>query len=86
MRLIDADKLERKNFSECMDSMEMMCIVDNEPTIKAIPLDEIKQVRERIMLLDSFLYMRKDSVTECVNANKVLGILDRLIKEYEKEK
>ena len=56
------------------------------PTVKAIPLDEIKQARERIMLLDSLLYRQKDSVTEYVNINKVLGILDRLIKEYEKEK
>lgn len=36
MRLIDADKLERKNFAECMDSMEMMCVIDDEPTVNAI--------------------------------------------------
>lgn len=33
MRLIDADKLESINFSECMDSMEIMSIIDLQPTV-----------------------------------------------------
>ena len=62
-----------------------MIVYDEIPTIKAIPLDEIKQAREKIILLDSLLYRQKDNITEYVNINKVLGILDRLIKNYERE-
>ena len=32
MRLIDADKLENVDFSECMDSMEIMAVIDAQPT------------------------------------------------------
>lgn len=32
-RLIDADKLESVDFSECMDSMEIMSVIDSQPTI-----------------------------------------------------
>ena len=31
-RLIDADKLESADFSECIDSMEIMAIIDAQPT------------------------------------------------------
>ena len=32
MRLIDADKLESVDFSECTDSMEIMATIDAQPT------------------------------------------------------
>lgn len=33
MRLIDVhDKLESADFSECIDSMEIMAVIDTEPT------------------------------------------------------
>lgn len=32
MRLIDADKLESVDFSECTDSMEIMNVIDAQPT------------------------------------------------------
>ena len=32
MRLIDADKLENVDFSECMDSMEIMAVIDAQLT------------------------------------------------------
>ena len=31
-RLIDADKLESADFSECIDSMEIMAVIDAQPT------------------------------------------------------
>ena len=31
-RLIDADKLESADFSECIDSMEIMAVIDVQPT------------------------------------------------------
>ena len=41
MRLIDADKLENVDFSECMDSFEIMCVIDAQPTVNAwIPCSE----------------------------------------------
>ena len=33
MRLIDADKLESIDFSECVDSMEIMAVIDMQPTV-----------------------------------------------------
>ena len=93
MELIDKSKItfepiEIYNIDEHKHEITGMALfkdVEKIPTIKAIPLDEIKQIRERIMLLDSLLYRQKDSITEYVNINKVLGILDRLIKDYERE-
>lgn len=41
MRLIDADVLESVDFSECMDSMEIMAIIDAQPTIFNNGLDTI---------------------------------------------
>lgn len=34
MRLIDADLLEEADFSECLDSMEFMAIIDSQPTVE----------------------------------------------------
>ena len=31
-RLIDADKLESADFRECIDSMEIMAVIDAQPT------------------------------------------------------
>lgn len=31
-RLIDVDKLESADFSECIDSMEIMAVIDAQPT------------------------------------------------------
>ena len=32
MRLINADKLENVDFSDCIDSMEIMNVIDEQPT------------------------------------------------------
>lgn len=93
MELVDKNKItfepiEIYNIDEHKHEITGMALfkdIEKIPIIKAIPLDEIKQAREKIMLLDSLLYRRKDGVTEYVNITKVLGILNRLIKEYESE-
>ena len=93
MELVDKNKItfepiEIYNIDESKHEITGMALfkdIEKIPIIKAIPLDEIKQAREKIMLLDSLLYRRKDGVTEYVNITKVLGILNRLIKEYESE-
>ena len=48
MRLIDADKLESVDFSECTDSMEIMAIIDAQPTAYDVgkvveQLDELRK-------------------------------------------
>ena len=93
MELVDKNKITFEpikiyNIDEHKHEITGMALfkdIEKIPIIKAIPLDEIKQAREKIMLLDSLLYRRKDGVTEYVNITKVLGILNRLIKEYESE-
>lgn len=45
MRLIDADKLESVDFSDCIDSMEIMNVIDAQPT--AYDVDAVvKQLEE----------------------------------------
>ena len=45
MRLIDADKLESVDFSECADSMEIMAIIDAQPT--AYDVDKVVEQLEK---------------------------------------
>lgn len=51
MRLIDADKLEDVNFSECMDSMEIMTVIDAQPTAYNVEKVE-KQLEKELELAD----------------------------------
>lgn len=41
MRLIDADKLESVDFSECIDLMEIMNVIDAQPT--AYDVDAVEE-------------------------------------------
>lgn len=48
MRLINADQLESVDFCDCIDSMEIMNIIDEQPTaydVKAVvkQLEEVKK-------------------------------------------
>lgn len=50
-RLIDADKLESADFSECIDSMEIMAVIDAQPTAhdqdKVVEqLEKLKKVKQ----------------------------------------
>ena len=43
-RLIDADALESVDFSECTDSMEIMAVIDEQPT--AYDVDKVVEQLE----------------------------------------
>ena len=45
-RLIDADALESVDFSECTDSMEIMAVIDAQPT--AYDVDKVVQQLEEV--------------------------------------
>lgn len=44
MRLINADKLENVDFSDCIDSMEIMNVIDEQPT--AYDVDKVVEQLE----------------------------------------
>lgn len=48
-RLIDADKLESADFSECIDSMEIMAVIDAQPTAYD-PDKVVEQLEDRSTL------------------------------------
>lgn len=95
MELIDKNKItfepiEIYNCDEHKHEITGMALfkdVEKIPTIKAIPLDKIKRVREEIDDLsryyDNGLYSdNDDSMFKC---DEVLYIIDKLIKNYERE-
>lgn len=45
MRLINADKLENVDFSDCIDSMEIMNVIDEQPT--AYDVDKVVERLEK---------------------------------------
>lgn len=49
MRLIDADKLESVDFSECTDLMEIMNVIDAQPT--AYDPDKVVEQLEKLKSL-----------------------------------
>lgn len=57
-----------------------MIVYDEIPTIKAIPLDEVKRVIEKIQKLRGLSCNCSDGIIDDVE-----DILDELIKEYESE-
>ena len=50
MRLIDADKLESVDFSDCIDSMEIMNVIDAQPT--AYDVDAVVKQLENLRHID----------------------------------
>ena len=52
MRLIDADKLESIDFSECVDSMEIMAVIDMQPTAYDVDkvVEELEEMKMRYFL------------------------------------
>lgn len=77
MRLIDADKLLHQGY-DCVvdgisyDSCNKSMDIEDIPTVKAIPLDRIKQAREEMEIAS---YSK--------GYDDVLEILDKLIAESE---
>lgn len=95
MELIDKNKItfepiEIYNIDEHKHEITGMALfkdVEKIPIIKAIPLDEIEQVRKEIDDLsryyDNDLYSGNDnSMFKC---DEVLEIIDELIKNYKRE-
>ena len=70
MRLIDADKLESVDFSECTDSMEIMAIIDAQPTAYYGG-----KVVEQIKSLSPANYVSKDDVLKIVKCGWANGYL-----------
>lgn len=89
-RLIDANKLPYEDI-ECTNGRTYMVVnaydIENTPTVKAIPLDKVKQAREEINHLYRYFdndcsSSNKDSMFKCC---EVLVILDKLIAESEEK-
>ena len=65
MRLIDADRLENVDFSECMDSMEIMAVIDVQPT--AYDVDKvIRRMKEDSVTVDNLRIITLDNAIEIV--------------------
>ena len=85
MRLIDADSLIKELAREPMNTRtysRASGLILEEPTVKAIPLDKVKQAREEI-------YKKHQEVLSKYgwsNLNISLEILDKLIAESEDNK
>ncbi len=59
-RLIDADKLESADFSECIDSMEIMAVIDAQPTAYD-PDKVVEQLEDRkSLMLETFKISESD--------------------------
>lgn len=67
-RLIDADALESVDFSECTDSMEIMAVIDAQPTAY-----DVCKVVEQIKSLSPANYVSKDDVLKIVEGGGVNG-------------
>ena len=81
MRLIDADKLESVDFSECIDLMEIMNVIDAQPT--AYDVDAVvKQLEEEKNLHEEMIkYEQKNgTITEEFQARRAVEVLERAIK------
>lgn len=77
-RLIDADLLlndkNKKMVGEYVYNL-MHCLVSDMPTVKAIPIDRVKQIREEIEERVKSLEWKQKCVDE------ILEIIDKAIKE-----
>ena len=65
-RLIDADALESVDFSECTDSMEIMAVIDAQPTAY-----DLGKVVEQIKSLSPANYVSKYDVLKIVKGGGV---------------
>jgi hypothetical protein len=87
-RLIDADKLIYSNiktneygYVEVMETVVLEQDIANAKTVKAIPLDKVKEAREEISKSCYKACITDDGV---IRESKVLEILDKLIESEEK--
>lgn len=66
-RLIDADELLKEINTWC-DCVDGACLLKNAPTVKAVPIDRLKQFRNEVMNMNSIAIIQR---------------LDKLIAESE---
>jgi hypothetical protein len=78
MRLIDADKLENVDFSDCIDSMEIMNVIDEQPT--AYDPDKVVKQLEKLKSLVPVNRVLDDIVND---KPKELGMLIAYEKAIE---
>lgn len=71
MRLIDADKLENVDFSDCIDSMEIMNVIDEQPT--AYDVDKVVSELEK----------KIQTHTRCIEYEKKNGMIT---EEFQQRK
>lgn len=96
-RLIDADELLKEINIWC-DCVDGACLLKNAPTVKAIPLDKVKKMREQIIDEKDFAFADFERYKEEVlnvepdelpdddfryGMERCLEILDKLIAESE---
>ena len=67
-RLIDADALESVDFSECTDSMEIMAVIDAQPTAY-----DVGKVVDQIKSLSPANYVSKGDVLKIVKGGGLNG-------------
>ena len=80
-RLIDVDTLIAELMKHIWDDKKFSEIVKDVPTIHAIPIDEVKNVRDEITELEKIPMIYSTSINEDIY--KVGKMLDKLIKESE---
>ena len=81
MRLIDSEQIryERNAITGTLQSPK--CWVDDTPTVFAIPMERIKQLREEIEQLKLVGYATVDGKRQ-IASRAVFDLLDNMIKEY----
>ena len=82
MSLINKEKTMEEIPVDVCDGFEVTDIIEKMPTVKAIPLDKIKQAREEIENLEAQIqsYHNDDPM---ISQSDVLEILDKLIEGVE---
>ena len=82
MSLINKEKTMEEIPVDVCDGFEVTDIIEKMPTVKAIPLDKIKQAREEIENLEVQIqsYHNDDPM---ISQSDVLEILDKLIEGVE---
>lgn len=79
MRLIDANELLKWKTDHEVISTHL---IYNAPTVPAIPIDRIKQLREETKQLQLVGYATVDGKRQ-IASRAVLELIDNMIKEYE---
>ena len=80
-RLIDADALESVDFSECTDSIEIMAVIDAQPTAYDSN-NVIEQLEKRIQTHERCIeYEKKNgTITEEFQQRKAVEVLKEAIE------